>query len=153
MGSGSSSLRDSGSFFFFIFASHLIRCWLLKIRVCSPRNKFSTLGVAPLLKSGVVLGSKCQVIWVTFSMTPINTQYILHGQVLEVVSCARYLGWRSLVTWVGSSMWTELLPPQIKLSASLGATLRLSPLQSKKWPTSPLFASAGVYFSSVGSSY
>ena len=69
MGSGSSSLRDSGSFFF-IFASHLIKCWLLKIRVCSPRNKFSTLRVAPILKSGVVLGSKCQVIRVTFSRTP-----------------------------------------------------------------------------------
>ena len=36
--------------------------------------------------------SKCQVIRVTSSRTPINTQYILHGQVLEAVSSARYLG-------------------------------------------------------------
>ena len=36
--------------------------------------------------------SKCQVIRVTSSRTPLHTQYILHGQVLEGVSSARYLG-------------------------------------------------------------
>ena len=36
--------------------------------------------------------SKCQVIRVTISMTPLQTQYILHGQVLEAVSTTRYLG-------------------------------------------------------------
>ena len=36
--------------------------------------------------------SKCQVIRVTASRTPLQTQYILHGQVLEAVSSARYLG-------------------------------------------------------------
>ena len=36
--------------------------------------------------------SKCQVIQVTTSRTPFNTEYILHGQVLEVVTSARYLG-------------------------------------------------------------
>ena len=36
--------------------------------------------------------SKCQVIRVTTSNTPLHTQYILHGQVLEVVDSARYLG-------------------------------------------------------------
>ena len=35
---------------------------------------------------------KCQVIRVTSSRTPLQTQYILHGQVLEAVSSARYLG-------------------------------------------------------------
>ena len=36
--------------------------------------------------------SKCQVIKVTSARTILDTQYILHGQVLEVVSSARYLG-------------------------------------------------------------
>ena len=36
--------------------------------------------------------SKCQVVRVTSSRTPLQTQYILHGQVLEAVSRARYLG-------------------------------------------------------------
>ena len=36
--------------------------------------------------------SKCQVIRVTSSRTPLQTQYILHGQVLEAVRSARYLG-------------------------------------------------------------
>ena len=36
--------------------------------------------------------SKCQVIRVTSSRTPLHTQYILHGQVLEAVNSARYLG-------------------------------------------------------------
>ena len=36
--------------------------------------------------------SKCQVVRVTPSRDPVQTQYILHGQVLEAVSSARYLG-------------------------------------------------------------
>ena len=38
--------------------------------------------------------SKCQVVQVTGSKSkkPINSEYILHGQVLETVICARYLG-------------------------------------------------------------
>ena len=36
--------------------------------------------------------SKCQVIRVSTSRTPFNTEYILHGQVQEVVTSARYLG-------------------------------------------------------------
>ena len=38
--------------------------------------------------------SKCQVVHVTGSKSkrPIKTDYILHGQVLESVTCARYLG-------------------------------------------------------------
>ena len=35
---------------------------------------------------------KCQVFHVSTSRSPINTQYVLHGQVLETVSSARYLG-------------------------------------------------------------
>ena len=36
--------------------------------------------------------SKCQVVRVTASRRPINTLYYLHGQVLEAVTSARYLG-------------------------------------------------------------
>ena len=36
--------------------------------------------------------SKCQIVRVTSSRRPINTLYFLHGQVLEVVTSARYLG-------------------------------------------------------------
>ncbi|MCG7878558.1 MAG: reverse transcriptase family protein [Candidatus Thiodiazotropha endolucinida] len=36
--------------------------------------------------------SKCQVIKVTSARTMLDTRYVLHGQVLEVVSSARYLG-------------------------------------------------------------
>ena len=36
--------------------------------------------------------SKCQVVRVTSSRRPVNTLYSLHGQVLEVVTSARYLG-------------------------------------------------------------
>ena len=35
---------------------------------------------------------KCQVVRVTTSRRPINTLYYLHGQVLEAVTSARYLG-------------------------------------------------------------
>ena len=36
--------------------------------------------------------SKCHVIRVTTARTPLDTQYLLHGRVLEEVSSARYLG-------------------------------------------------------------
>ena len=36
--------------------------------------------------------SKCQVVQVTGSKIPIKKDYVLHGQVLESVSCAKYLG-------------------------------------------------------------
>ena len=36
--------------------------------------------------------SKCQVVHVKGSIKTIKTDYVLHGQVLEFVPCARYLG-------------------------------------------------------------
>ena len=36
--------------------------------------------------------SKCQVIHITRLRSPIPTEYTLHGENLEVVECARYLG-------------------------------------------------------------
>ena len=36
--------------------------------------------------------SKCQVVQVTGSKNPHKSEYILHGQVSEPVTCARYLG-------------------------------------------------------------
>ena len=35
---------------------------------------------------------KCQVLQITRSRSPIQTSYTMHGQTLEVVSCAKYLG-------------------------------------------------------------
>ena len=45
--------------------------------------------------------SKCQMVQVTGSKSPIKSEYILHGQVLETVTCARYLGVdiRSNISW------------------------------------------------------
>ena len=40
---------------------------------------------------------ECRVIRMTTARTPIDTQYIMHCQVLEVHSSARYLGWISPV--------------------------------------------------------
>ena len=36
--------------------------------------------------------SKCQVVHVAGSKRPVKRDYILHGQVLESVTCAKYLG-------------------------------------------------------------
>ena len=45
--------------------------------------------------------SKCQVVQVTGSKSPIKSEYILHGRVLETVTCARHLGVdiRSNISW------------------------------------------------------
>ena len=56
--------------------------------------------------------SKCQVVRVTSSRNPLQTQYILHGQVLEAVSSARYLRWLSPTTSAGTLMRTESQPTQ-----------------------------------------
>ena len=45
--------------------------------------------------------SKCQVVRVTTSRRPINTLYYLHGQVLEALTSARYLGLISLLACLG----------------------------------------------------
>ena len=55
--------------------------------------------------------SKCQVVHVTGSKIPIKKDYVLHGQVLESVSCAKYLGvdissslsWNSHINHIVSS--------------------------------------------------
>ena len=51
--------------------------------------------------------SKCHVIRVTRSRSPLPTSYTLHGQTLEVVVCARYLGLTHLTTSHGSPMSRE----------------------------------------------
>ena len=47
--------------------------------------------------------SKCQVVHVSGSKRPVKGDYILHGQVLESVSCAKYLG----VDISGSLTWNS----------------------------------------------
>ena len=53
--------------------------------------------------------SKRQVVRVTSSRRPINTLYFLHGQVLEVVTSARHLGWISIVACHRTPIQTESL--------------------------------------------
>ena len=36
--------------------------------------------------------SKCQVLHITRARNPLQTQYVLHGQILEAVDYAKYLG-------------------------------------------------------------
>ena len=43
--------------------------------------------------------SKCQVVHVTGSRKTVKTDYVLHGQVLESVPCARYLGVDISMQW------------------------------------------------------
>ena len=97
--------------------------------------------------------SKCQVVRVTSSRDPLQTQYIRHGQVLEAVRSARYLGWISPATSSGIFMWTESQTTQIGHSDLLGVMLRLSPHKSGKWHINPLSVPAGVCFSSLGPPY
>ena len=55
--------------------------------------------------------SKCQVVHVAGSKRPVKRDYILHGQVLESVTCAKYLGvdisgsltWNSHIDWITGS--------------------------------------------------
>ena len=81
--------------------------------------------------------SKYQVVRITSSRTPLQTQYMLHGQVLEAVSSVRYLGWISPATLAGTLMWTESQTTQTGNSDLLNEISKLSPLKSKKWLINP----------------
>ena len=67
--------------------------------------------------------SKCQVVRVTTARKAINTVYTLHGQILEVVTSAKYLGLTSPVAYLGTSTLTELLEMQIELWDTFGEIL------------------------------
>ena len=56
------------------------------------QNDLDTLSVWESRWDMEFIPSKCQVVRVTTSRNPINYMYQLHGQVLEVVTSARYLG-------------------------------------------------------------
>ena len=71
--------------------------------------------------------SKCQVVRVTSSRNLLQMQYILHGQVLEAGSSARYLGWISPATSARTLIWTESQPMQTGLSDLLKEISKLSP--------------------------
>ena len=75
--------------------------------------------------------SKCQVVSVTSSRTPLQTQYILYGQVLEAVSSVMYLGWISPAALAGTLMWTESQPTHKGHSDLLNEISKLSPLKSE----------------------
>ena len=75
--------------------------------------------------------SKHQVVIVTSSRASLQTQYILHGQVLEAVSSARYLGWTSPATSAGTLMWRESQPTQTGHSDLLNEISKLSKKENK----------------------
>ena len=60
--------------------------------------------------------SKCQVVHVAGSKRPVKRDYILHGQVLESVTCAKYLG----VDISGSLTWNSHID---RITASANRTL------------------------------
>ena len=75
--------------------------------------------------------SKRQVVRVTSSRTPLQTQYILHGQVLEAVSSARYLGWISPAASAGTLMRTESQPTKTGHLDLLNGISKLSKKENK----------------------
>ena len=75
--------------------------------------------------------SKRQVVRVSSSRTPLQTQYILHGQVLGAVSSARYFGWISPATSAGTLMWTKSQPTQTGHSDLLNKISKLSKKENK----------------------
>ena len=103
--------------------------------------------------------SKCQIIIVTSRVPPtppsLQTQYILHRQVLEVVSTARYLGWISPVTHVhrittNASTSLRFVKRNVKQVAQRATIAHLSPMcqgqiSFKKIRTHPSFNACSCY--------
>ena len=67
--------------------------------------------------------SKCQMVRVTTARKAINTVYTLHGQILEVVTSAKYLGLTSSVSYLGTPTLTVLMEMQIELWVTYGEIL------------------------------
>ena len=76
--------------------------------------------------------SKCQVVGVTTARKAINTVYTLHGQILEVVTSAKYLGLTSPVAYLGTPTLTVLLEIQIELWDTLGEILNKKTKKSER---------------------
>ena len=81
--------------------------------------------------------SKCQVVQVTGSKSPIKSEYILHGQVLETVACARYLrvDIRSNISW--TSHIDRVVGNANRLLATSVATLKVKIRKSGNQPITP----------------
>ena len=83
--------------------------------------------------------SKCQVIHITSSKTPIPTQYTLHNCILESVSSPTYLGVdiSSDLSW--DTHINRISKRQTTLLAFLGETSRFTPNLLNLLPTKFLF--------------
>ena len=54
--------------------------------------------------------SKCQVLHITPARNPLQTQYVLHGQVWGQQTMQSTLDWKSVMTWTGTNiykMWPQ----------------------------------------------
>ena len=66
--------------------------------------------------------SKCVVIHITGSRTPVPSQYLLHGQVLESVAGSKYLGVEIINNLPSTATFRIELPRQVgPLASSRGA--------------------------------
>ena len=97
--------------------------------------------------------SKSQVVRVTSSRGPLKTQYILHGQVLEAVSSARYLGVDISTNLKWITHVAESQPTQIGHSDLIGVMLKPSPHKSGKWHINPLFVPSWGMIQQFGTPY
>ena len=81
--------------------------------------------------------SKCQVVQVTGSKSPIKSEYILHGRVLETVTCARHLGVdiRSNISW--TSHIDRVVVVQAGLLAASDVALGVGDRKSGSQPITP----------------
>ena len=93
--------------------------------------------------------SKCQVVHVTSSRAPFDTRYILHGQVLEAVTSARYLGvdisnnlsWNTHVNRVASNASWSLgfIKRNVKTKSPKSGKWHMKPLFIPSWSTLQLY--------------
>ena len=79
--------------------------------------------------------SECQVVHVKGSKKTVKTDYVLHGQVLEFIPCARYLIRRNIktkMTKVRKAAYNSLVRPQLEYALAvwdLHTKLRISQIE------------------------
>ena len=90
--------------------------------------------------------SMYKVVRMASSRTPLQTQYILHGEVLEAVSSASTWGEYLQQPQLVKLMWTESHPTQTSHSDLVSEMSKTSPLTSEKWHRPQLEYASAVWY-------
>ena len=125
-----------------------------KVRIMAQHFKATLIDILPVWETRWDMefnpsDSKCQDVLMTGSKRPVKQDYILYGQVLESVTCSKYLGLTSPVPSPG--IHTLIVFPVVQTLCGVILKLRICQRYVKQHILYfPFEATAGIYLGCVG---